>query len=284
MNLPLTAAQSEARALEHLAGIARQLCGLSEDATRPAFVRSRLEPRRAALGHSCFATYRDHIISDAGSTERHKMVAALTTKHSAFFREDHHFKRLQEQIFPPLAAIAAAGGPVRIWSAGCAAGQEAFSIAMSFLDAMPDAARHDVKILATDIDDVVLAKCHSGEFDARAVGEIPAAFTRRHLTIKGGKICMSDDLRAIVCPRPLNLLAPWPMRRPFDVIFCRNVLIYFGNAQREQTLIRLSKALQPSGWLFLGHSDRVTGPAAMSLQPRGMAAFQSFPQAGAVSP
>jgi chemotaxis protein methyltransferase CheR len=175
----------------------------------------------------------------------------------------HHFDALRRSVLPPLIERARGGGRVRLWSAGCSTGQEAFSIAMTLFDLAPDAADLDIRILATDIDPGVITDAQTGLFDVAAAASIPPAIRQRFTDRVPDGLRIAQPLRSVIRFRELNLLSPWPMRGHFDVIFCRNVVIYFAPATQAALWPRLAAATGPEGWLFVGHSERVpTGPGS----------------------
>jgi chemotaxis protein methyltransferase CheR len=157
------------------------------------------------------------------------------------------------------------GGAVRIWSAACSSGQEPYSMALAILSLLPEAPSRDIKILATDIDPNVIEKGREGVYTPAELRDVPADVKRRWFTpapARGeGNLRVADDLRSLVAFRPLNLIGAWPMRGPFHAIFCRNVVIYFEEATQSKLWSRFLPLLARGGCLYIGHSERVTGPA-----------------------
>ena len=239
--------------------------GIALDDSKVTLVYSRLAKRLRALGLENFRAYCALIQSRDGVDERQRMLAALTTNVTRFFREPHHFEHLKAHVLPPLLAAAQRGTPVRIWSAGCSTGQEPYSIALTILSMLPNAPNLDVRILATDIDTNVLGVARQGEYADELVRDIPADLRSRWVK-RGGRgdratWTMTDDVRELVRFRELNLIQDWPMKRPFHVLFCRNVVIYFNEDTQSGIWRRFADALVPKGTLFIGHSERVMGPA-----------------------
>jgi chemotaxis protein methyltransferase CheR len=226
-------------------------------------VYSRLAKRLRALGLQSFRDYCEIVASAEGIDERKRMLAQLTTNVTRFFREPHHFEHLKTQVLPGLVAKAKAGGRVRLWSAACSSGQEPYSMALTLLSLMPDAADYDVKILATDIDPNILAEARRGIYGEDAVSQIPSYLRQAWLTpadSRGRKSwAVKPEVQDLIAFRELNLIGEWPMKGTFQVIFCRNVVIYF----EEQTQIKIwnrFKNLMPDGGrLYIGHSERVAG-------------------------
>ncbi|RFC65370.1 chemotaxis protein [Fulvimarina endophytica] len=233
-------------------------------------VYSRLTKRLRALGLESFAAYCALVSEREGVPERREMLAALTTNVTHFFREEHHFDHLRTRVLPQLLAQARKGGRVRIWSAGCSNGHEPYSIAMTILSLMGNAHELDIRILASDIDPHVVAFGQAGFYDDAALENVPDALRRKFFqrsTSPSGQVMseVSPQMRALVAFRELNLMGRWPMSRPFDVIFCRNVVIYFDEPSRQTIWNRFRDTLAPGGVLYVGHSERVTGPGSARL-------------------
>lgn len=242
-----------------------------------SMVFARLAKRLRACGLSDFDAYCDYVSSDRGAEERFEMLQSLTTNVTSFFRESHHFDQLRQDFMPSLMARAKDGQRVRIWSAACSQGHEPYSIAMSLLTAFPDAHKYDVKILATDIDEKVLSIGKQGVYTRDAIDAVPDAMQRKFLSpVAPGsnEVQCSDELKSLITFKPLNLIKPWPVRGPFDVIFCRNVVIYFNEETKSLLWQRFAEVLRPSGWLCVGHSERVAGPASSQFQTTGFTTYQ----------
>jgi chemotaxis protein methyltransferase CheR len=245
---------------EELAAIARIAAvdaGIFIAPGKASMVQSRLLSRLRALGMLDYAAYVALIGSHAGRDERRAMISALTTNVTQFFREAHHFETFATHVLPGLIAHARRGGRVRIWSAGCSTGQEPLSIAMTILSQAADAAAMDIRVLATDIDQVVIAQARAARYDAAALWAIPAEHRARFVTVGPDGPRLSDGPSQIVRFQELNLHAAWPMTGCFDAIFCRNVAIYFTVETQAALWPRFASVLSPGGWLFIGHSERV---------------------------
>lgn len=237
-------------------------------------VYSRLLRRVRALGLPGFAAYCSFVESPAGAAERTEMLSALTTNVTHFFREMHHFDLLRQSVLPPLLQAARKGGRLRIWSAGCSSGQEPYSLALTVLSLLPEAARHDIRILATDVDPQVIARASEGSYPASDRASIPQPMLAQCTEPTSDGFRIGDAARALVTFAPLNLMGDWPMRGPFDVIFCRNVAIYFDAPTQERLWQRFAGLMRPGGHLLIGHSERVTGPAETSLENVGITAYR----------
>ncbi|TWG67349.1 protein-glutamate O-methyltransferase [Aminobacter sp. J44] len=250
---------------EDFLSIARMLyddAGIALSESKASLVYSRLAKRLRALGLESFRDYCSYVAGSDGASERQNMLAALTTNVTRFFREPHHFEHLKTKVLPALIQRARAGGRVRFWSAGCSTGQEPYSIALTVLDAMPEAANYDVRILATDIDPNVVATGRAGVYSDEAVQPVPLALRDRWMArVKDrGQDAwgVGDEMRQLVAFRELNLMAQWPMKGKFDAIFCRNVVIYFDEPTQARIWSRFAPLLNSGGRLYVGHSERVT--------------------------
>ena len=186
---------------------------------------------------------------------------------------------LKSVALPPLAEKARKGGRVRIWSAGCSSGEEPYSIALTLLSLLPDAGGLDVKILATDIDKHILHQGRQGVYDADDVELIPADLRRNAFGAAPdgdmSKCAVSDTVKQLVTFKPLNLISSaWPVKGPFDIIFCRNTTIYFDAPTQYEVWNGFERVLAPGGYLFIGHSERVNGPAAARFSTAGLTTYR----------
>ncbi|WP_313433880.1 CheR family methyltransferase [Novosphingobium sp.] len=239
-------------------------------------VHSRLSRRLREHGLSSFVDYVSLVQRDA--EERHAMVVALTTNHTHFFRENHHFDHLRREVLPQLQDRARKGEKVRIWSAGCSSGEEVYSIAMCLAGDGPTSAawlqQGDVRLLATDIAPHVVQSVQDARYSAATVEPVPESYRRRWMRAESnGDHVVVEPLRELVAARVLNLFEPWPMRRKYDVIFCRNVMIYFDDTAKAELEARFVEMLAPGGYLYIGHSERLIGPAARQMKPVGQTIY-----------
>ncbi len=259
----------------HLAAMLHSETGITLHEGKATLLYSRLAKRLRALGMSGFGEYRKLLADPAsGKEERGLMVRALTTNVTRFFREPHHFDHLRTTVLPPLLKAAERGGRVRLWSAACSSGQEPYSLALTILRLLPDVSRLDIKILATDIDASVLAQARLGSYTAEAVEAIPAELRTRWLQRSESGFQVSEAMRQMITFRELNLIGTWPMRARFDAIFCRNVVIYFAEDTQAQIWQRFSPLLTPGGYLYIGHSERLSGPALADFSSEGITTYR----------
>jgi chemotaxis protein methyltransferase CheR len=185
---------------------------------------------------------------------------------------------LKSHVLPPLLKQAARGARIRIWSAACSSGQEPYSIALTILSVVPDAAAHDIKVLATDIDPHILEVGKKGVYAESLLADIPPDLRKRFFEPHRGdgeqQWRVSEAVRSLVTFRPLNLMQDWPMRGAFHAIFCRNVVIYFDEPTQQRLWSKFVPRLEPGGWLYIGHSERVSGPASAQLGSDGISTYR----------
>jgi len=221
-------------------------------------VYGRLSRRLRELNMKRFGDYCD-LLQSGHDEEMVNFVNAITTNLTSFFREEHHFEYLGKTLLPALMETKT-DRRLRIWSAGCSTGEEPYSIAMVLHEAMGYAIDSwDVRILATDLDTNVLAKGRSGVYEQSRVEGMSRQRLKRWVQ-KGrgenaGLVRMSSELRELITFRQLNLMEAWPMTGPFDLIFCRNVVIYFDKPTQQKLFDRYADMLVDEGHLFLGHSE-----------------------------
>lgn len=240
-----------------------------------SMIRARLQRRISALQLQSLAEYLKMIGLVANGIERDNFISSLTTNVTSFFREQHHFDLLAERIVPRC------DGPpenIHIWSAGCSSGQEPYSIAMHFFDRLPDHVAR-THITATDIDHDVLRKAKTGIYSRRELAGIPPAMVSRYFRGTGNATCndelqLQPNVRKMIEFKQLNLNGRWAMAQRFDVIFCRNVAIYFDPATQLRLWRKFVSVLRPGGWLLVGHAERVPPELHATLQPNGITAYQ----------
>jgi len=242
-----------------IARLAGELTGIVLGGHKRNMVYSRIARRVRAYGFTTFRQYLDYLEKnlDAESTE---FINSLTTNLTSFFRENHHFSFLKDTLFPQLKFANKDRKRLRIWSAGCSIGQEAYSIAIT-LRQVSFPSDWDIKILATDLDSNVLDTGRAGVYPASHVEGLDAALVKRFFLLSRDErsVQVKDELRDLVCFKRLNLLESWPVKGPFDIIFCRNVVIYFNKDTQRILFDRYADLLPVGGHLMIGHSENISG-------------------------
>jgi len=261
-----------------IAEIAHQRYGLYLQASKKPLVYSRLTKRLRALALPNFETYCQLLSEPQGQQEHAHLLSALTTNVTHFFREMHHFTDLRDQILPGLIEKARAGSPVRIWSSACSSGQEAFSIAAVICKETQGVAKLDIKILATDVDPQMIQKAREATYDHEQAEAIPAEYKKIMIEQTGTNFKIKPEIKEMITFGELNLVDPWPMRRKFDIIFCRNAAIYFDKETQSRLWQRFSEAINIGGHLMIGHSERLTGPAQTHFRNVGITTYQRLKQ------
>jgi chemotaxis protein methyltransferase CheR len=239
-------------------------------------VFGRLYKHITLTGLSSFATLCDAL--EAGDVvQQNVVINAITTNLTSFYRERHHFDFLSEQVIQDLMEANSTTRRIRIWSAGCSSGEEAYSIAMCLLDKVPALSDWDIKILATDVDLNMLAQAKTGVYAIDRLEGISPELRKRWFRKGQGrnqqKVKIKEDLKQFVRVKYLNLLESWPMEGPFDIIFCRNVVIYFDKNTRQRLFDRFANILTAEGHLFIGHSENLFD-ISKRFRPLGQTVYQ----------
>jgi chemotaxis protein methyltransferase CheR len=198
-------------------------------------------------------------ITDGDAAEQDFLINAITTNLTAFFREPHHFDYLRREVIPALIEQNRSSKRIRVWSAGCSTGEEAYTIAICLRETLKNIDDWDIKILATDLDANVLAHGKDGVYTSERISgleqKIAKTWFKQGSGQNDGLVKVSPDLAKMIVFKRLNLLHGWPMKGPFDVIFCRNVVIYFDKDTQAELFDRYADILKPEGHLFIGHSE-----------------------------
>jgi chemotaxis protein methyltransferase CheR len=240
--------------------LVKQHAGIHLGPHKRAMVYARLAGRLRNLGMTSFESYCATLAHPRGEAEIGFLVNAITTNFTRFFRERHHFEHLAQEVIPAAIRRAAKTGRrrLRIWSAACATGEEAYSIAMVMRQCIPDLDLWDARVLATDISTDVLSAAEAGIYGLRQMMDVPNEMVDKYFRPTPEN---PDDYKiaplasGLVTFNWLNLLESWPMEGPFDAIFCRNVIIYFDNQAQDSVVRRCGGMLGPNGVLYLGHSE-----------------------------
>ncbi|MFO1226637.1 CheR family methyltransferase [Roseateles sp.] len=228
--------------------------GISLHDGKQAMVYSRLSRRLRETGHASFAAYLQALESQGGQSEWQEFVNCLTTNLTSFFREDHHFVALKDDV------KAMNSRPLRIWCCAASTGEEPYSIAITCSEALGGTSQF--QMIASDIDTNVLATARRGVYSADARGLSPERLRNNFLRGTGanaGKMKVKPELQRCIEFKPLNLMdQQWQLGEPFHIVFCRNVMIYFDAATQRKVLERIHRVLRPGGLLFVGHSENFT--------------------------
>lgn len=246
-----------------IAALVKAEAGIVLPEGKAMLVYSRIAPLVRDTGSGSFANF----IAAAGadSAIKGKLIAALTTNHTFFYREAHHFEHFAREVRPELLARLKHGEPVRMWSAGCSSGEETWSLVMTMLGSDQregkEIAQRDLRVLASDLAPHAIAAATRAVYGLNELKPVPAPLRDAWTRPQGEEARISDVPASIVRFRQLNLLGAWPFKGQFDTIFCRNVMIYFDNPTKQRLVDRFADALAPGGHLYIGHSERVAGPA-----------------------
>jgi chemotaxis protein methyltransferase CheR len=258
MDTGLTPIKLKKAQFERISQLVGRLTGINLHPGKHELVRARLTKRLRILGLKSFDAYMEYLEHDHPEEELVAMIEAMTTNKTSFFREPQHFRYLCRQIVPGLR-----NRKIRVWSAGCSSGEEPYSTAILLDEAINDHALWDIGILATDLSSHMIAHARKGVYDKNHLREVPPLLISKYFTCietrPVRRYQVIELLRRCVHFARLNLMGEWPMRGPFDVIFCRNVMIYFDKFTQEQLVNRFWKLLKPGGHLFVGHSESLAG-------------------------
>jgi chemotaxis protein methyltransferase CheR len=233
--------------------------GITLHEGKRSLVMARLQKRLRHHGFSSFSAYLTHVERDASGDELVALLDAIATNHTYFFREEQHFAYLTSRV---LADWRAAGptGPLRLWCAACSTGEEPYTLAMSLADASPAV---DFCMLASDLSTKAITTARAGVYRLSAVQAVPVELLRRYfergMGAQEGLARVSAALRKRIAFRNLNLLEVGDVGERFDVIFCRNVMIYFDKAVQQRVVGMLERHLKPNGYLFISHSESLNG-------------------------
>ena len=260
--------------------------GIALGPSKKELLVARLRRRLRALGIRSFRDY--HRLVEHDAEERVRMLDCISTNETRFFREPRQFEFLEQQILPDLRAAGGhRPGSLRVWSAGCSTGEEPYSLAMTLLDQLPD---WQVEILATDLSTRVLQAAREALWPIEKSAEIPFAYRKRFMLRgirrQGGKMKAGPEIRSLIRFARLNLNdLTYPPMGQFQLIFCRNVLIYFDADSRQRVIRRLLDRLTPSGVLFLGHAESLSGldKTVRSVGPNIYTHAQQAPWPGATA-
>ena len=236
--------------------------GIHLNEQKKTLVVERLQKTMRTGQFNTFRAYYDYVVGDKSGRAILELIDRISTNHTSFFREIDHFVFMQKTWLPELKKKGQLDGNrnVRIWSAGCSSGEEPYTIAMLLADQFEmDRSNWDIGILATDISTTVLEKAQAGVYSDTQLEQVPEVYKKKYFCPEGdGLFAVSPTLKNLVMFRRLNLMnLEYPFRGQFQIIFCRNVMIYFDEPVREALLCRYHRYLEPNGYLFIGHSESI---------------------------
>jgi chemotaxis protein methyltransferase CheR len=260
---------------QRIAALVKAEAGIILSARKKMLAYSRIAPLVRRSGLQTFGQFLDTLDSDR--EQRREVIASLTTNHTYFNREPHHFEHFAQSVRPDLVARAEVGEPIRLWSAGCSSGEEVYTLMMVLLGADQREGRRiankPIVALASDLAQHAVAAATQATYPADALAKLPPQLRETWCEPAAGarvpSLAIREEVRAMIRFRRLNLLRPWPFRTTFDVIFCRNVMIYFDDPTKAELVLRFAQRLRPGGFLYIGHSERVAGEATRLLEPVG---------------
>lgn len=247
----------EPRVYASIRDIVYRKAGINLGAGKQALVQSRLGKRLRALELPDHKAYLDYLLNDESGEEIVQLLDVISTNHTFFFREQDHFVLLEQTL---KGWLGKGLGKLRVWCAAASTGEEPYTLSMVCQDACAGK-NVDVRILATDISTRVLKQCKEATYPAEKIQEIPPEMRKRWWEkMPDGSWSASEDLRSVLTFARLNLMeVPYPMKGPFDVIFCRNVMIYFDKSGRERFVREAVRLLRPGGFLVVGHAESLAG-------------------------
>ncbi|MFZ4573345.1 MAG: CheR family methyltransferase [Phycisphaerales bacterium] len=247
---------------QRIAAIARERWGLSLTQKKLPLVSNRLASFLRGSDFTTIDEYLDHLETSAEDEDMLVFFDVLSTNVTSFFRDPAHFDYLEREFYTPLARgnLTTQGRKVRIWSAACSTGQEPYSLAMQAIELLPDLAGWDMKILGTDLSNYAVSEAQAGRYPPEKLDGVPAAMRQRHFrqSPEGG-LEVTPEVRRLVTIARMNLMDPWPFKGKFEIIFCRNVMIYFDAPTRRQLVMRFHGLLRPGGILAIGSAETLAG-------------------------
>ena len=248
------------REMDRIVRLVYERCGITLHDGKRALIVARLHKLLKGGGFRSFSDYVRHVETDHTGHELSVLIDAISTNHTSFFREDEHFGYLASQVVAPLAA---ADRAVRVWCAACSTGQEPVSLAITLMDAMPQGLHGRLRMLASDISTRALKTAAAGVYPLRVVEGVPQPVLKNHfergLGADAGKVRVRTHVRRAIEYRRLNLIEIDSLNETFDVVFCRNVMIYFDKTVQQRVVSMIERHLAPGGYLFIAHSESLNG-------------------------
>ena len=248
-----------------------EISGIHLDESKGYLLETRFSALLVEAGAANFSEFFYKARSDASGKLRGKIIEAITTNETSFFRDTSPFDLLRHKLIPDLIDRKSKNGgriPIRIWSAACSTGQEAYSTGIVLKELLGDLNRYDIRILGTDISNKVVAQASYGEYSRLELERgLPPETVTRHFSQMGDKWRIRDEIRALATFRNMNLLEPFSFPTPFDIVFCRNVAIYFTESDKIRLFGNLARCLAKDGALIIGATESISG-LCPELEPK----------------
>ena len=238
-----------------------QRFGIHLSEQKKSLVVGRLQKDLQNSGFKSFGEYYKHLINNPAPDAFSNLINRISTNYSFFYREKAHFEFFTDTLLPELIGKLRKRGSndIRLWCAGCSTCEEPYTLIMLMLEYFGlEYKSWDAGILATDISERVLAIGREGVYPAERVAQAPTVLQKRYFKKQGDRMAVKEQVKKEVVIRRFNLMNSFPFKRPFQVIFCRNVMIYFDKETRDNLIRRFHAALEPGGYLFVGHSETVS--------------------------
>ncbi|MGB3367658.1 MAG: protein-glutamate O-methyltransferase CheR [Acidaminobacteraceae bacterium] len=232
--------------------------GINLTKRKKTLVRSRLQNTLADLGYKTFDEYYNYVVGDTSGEAILELINKISTNHTYFYREEKHFDFMQNTVLPLLYKREKAAKDIRIWSAGCSSGDEAYTLAIILEEFLKGKGSWNKQILATDISQNALAKARNGIYKADQIDKLPEEWKQSYFEKQDeGKLAIKKNIKSEVIFRSFNLMNKFPFKKKFHVIFCRNVMIYFDNETKIKLVNAFYESLEDGGYLFIGHSETI---------------------------
>lgn len=242
-----------------------QACGIVLDSSKGYLLENRLNPILKETASATFSELLFKVRSDNTKILNRKVVDAMTTNETSFFRDSSPFDLLQHKLIPDLIDRktkkygANSNIPIRIWSAACSTGQEVYSIGIVLRELLGNSPRFQPQIIGTDISDQALKRASYGYFSKLEIERgLKPAFLNKWFSIEGDKYKIRDEVRALATFKPINLMEPFFFPNKFDIVFCRNVAIYFSEKDKIHLFEKIARVLEPDGALVIGSTESIT--------------------------
>ncbi len=239
------------------------ISGIHIEATKAYLLETRLGRLVETLGCSSYGEFYHRVKSDSSKLLEKKVIDAITTNETLFFRDANPFELLRYKIIPEVIdsrASEALNKPIRIWSAACSTGQEVFSIAIVLKELLGPSKNYNIQLLGTDLSDAAIKQASYGAYNKFEIERgLPKNQLQRYFVSAGGTWKIKDDIRSMATFRKFNLMHPFAAIGKFDIIFCRNVAIYFTLDDRKKLFSKIADALEPNGFLIIGSTESLTG-------------------------